>query len=81
MKARHHLTGALLIYACVVAAGAAIASPTDRGPVERGRYPTTIAGCNDCLRPACTENEGKVDESHDRRQPRRAQFLRYDLPA
>ena len=63
MKARHQMTGAVLMIACVVAAGSAVALTTDRNPVERGKYLVSIAGCNDCHTPGYMEKEGDVQES------------------
>ncbi|MBX5462737.1 MAG: cytochrome C [Steroidobacteraceae bacterium] len=40
-----------------------VASPSDAGSIERGRYLVRVAGCNDCHTPGYAETGGAVPES------------------
>lgn len=56
--------GALFIAAVSFAAGAATDSgELDPAKVERGRYVTSISGCNDCHTSGFAASEGQVPES------------------
>ena len=57
------LTAAAFAVMAITAPGPAAALEVDRVLVERGRYLTHVAGCNDCHTPGYAAADGRVPES------------------
>ncbi|MGE5491244.1 MAG: c-type cytochrome [Actinomycetota bacterium] len=53
-----------LLLAAVPLVGLAAGNGIDKSLLERGRYLTVVAGCNDCHTPGYAASDGKMAERH-----------------